>query len=75
MTAWNKHHTELAQNEVSPVDAKGKPSTSSRSPFRPPPVPSALMENPSCHSAMGGHEVLREQLVYFYFLTSVFANF
>ena len=35
MTAWNKHHTELAQNEVSPIDAKGKPSTSSRCPFRP----------------------------------------
>ena len=54
MTAWNKHHTELAQNEVSPVDAKGKPSSSSRSPFRPPPVPQALMENPSFLSAMGG---------------------
>ena len=52
------HHTELAQNEVCPVDAKGKLSTSSRSPFRPPPVPSALMENPSCHSAMGGLSIV-----------------
>lgn len=55
MTAWNKHHTELAQNEVSPVDAKGKQSTSSRSPpFRSPLVPQDLMENPSFLSAMGG---------------------
>ena len=57
MTAWNKHHTELAQNEVSPVDAKGKPSTSSRCPFRPPPVPQALTENPSFRSAMGGRSL------------------